>query len=76
MAPLATPAEYRPLFPGCPTTLQVMATPNQHQIVYRAARPRVVPEPAPDLSDDDCGPSEAPLRSTSLRPADRDLAAR
>jgi hypothetical protein len=76
IAPLVTLAAYRPLFPGCPTTLQVMARPNQHQIVYRAARPREVPETAPDLSNDDCAPLEAPLRSTSHRPAERDLAAR
>ena len=56
----ATVAEYRPLKPGCPTTLQVMAW--LRPIAFHAARPDAAADtPSNDPSDFTCGPPEAPL---------------
>jgi hypothetical protein len=56
----ATLAAWQPLWPGCPSTLQVMARP--HPIVFRAVRPdEVVPDRASDPSDWDCELPEEPL---------------
>lgn len=58
-APAPALAAARPLWPGCPSTLQVMARP--HPIVFRAIRPGEEPETAPDPSDWVCEGPEAPL---------------
>jgi hypothetical protein len=61
-APVVTLATAMPLWPGCPSTLQVMARP--HPIVFRAVRPDEEPETAPDPSDWVCEMPEAPLLRT------------
>jgi hypothetical protein len=72
--PVAALATGLPLWPGCPTTLQVMATP--HRIAVHAVRPSETPETtAPDPSDWVCEGPEAPLMRAHLRP-EHDLAAR
>jgi hypothetical protein len=58
-APAVTFAAARPLWPGCPSTLQVMARP--HPIVFRAIRPDDEPETAPEPSDWVCDGPDAPL---------------
>lgn len=72
--PLVIKTAWRPLFPGCPTTLQVKA--RLHPIAFNAVRPEVAPETGNDPSDWDCDPPEAPLlRAWRWRP-EQDLAAR
>jgi hypothetical protein len=62
--PVATPevaqVAWKPLWPGCPSTLQVMAQPTP--IVFHAVRPEDQPEAAPDPSDWVCELPEAPLQ--------------
>jgi hypothetical protein len=67
-------AVWRPLFPGCPSTLQVMARP--HPIVYRAVRPLEAPQTGGDPSDWVCDPPEAPLLRAMRWRSDQDLATR
>jgi hypothetical protein len=57
--PEVTLATAPPLWPGCPSTLQVLARP--HAIVFRAIRPTEEPETAADPSDWVCEGPEAPL---------------
>jgi hypothetical protein len=72
---VVTQADYRPLKPGCPSTLQVMA--QVHRIAFQAVRPEEeMPDDATDPSDFVCAPPEAPLMRTERRPRDRDFAAR
>jgi hypothetical protein len=67
-------AAWRPIFPGCPTTLQVKA--QMRHIAFKAVRPDQEPDTDTDPSDWGCDPPEAPLlRAWRWRP-DRDLAAR
>ena len=64
--PVVTLADLRPLWPGCPSTLQVMLRP--HPILYHAARPADQPETAADPSDWFCAPPDPPLlRATRPR---------
>ena len=71
--PGVTLAAARPLWPGCPASLQVMAQP--HPIVFRAVRPEDEPERAPDPSDWVCEGPEAPLLRAG-RGAGQDVARR
>jgi hypothetical protein len=70
----ATLTAARPLWPGCPSTLQGMARP--HPIVFRAVRPEDEPETAPDPSDWVCEGPEAPLLRTRRGGAGQDVARR
>jgi hypothetical protein len=69
-----TPAAWRPLWPGCPSTLQVMARPSP--IVFRTVRPEEAPETAPDPFDWVCEPPEAPLLRAGRQRPDQDAAVR
>jgi hypothetical protein len=72
--PVAAFASGLPLWPGCPTTLQVMATP--HRITFHAVRPSEEPETTdPDPSDWVCEEPEAPLLRAGRAP-EHDLAVR
>ena len=73
--PAALQVAYRPLWPGCPTTLQVMA--RLHSIAFQAVRPSDEDADAPsDPSDWTCDPPDAPLlRAGRFRP-DQNLATR
>jgi hypothetical protein len=74
LKPAVTQAAWHPIWPGCPTTLQVMA--RLHPIAFRAVRPLAAPEPDTDPSDWVCDPPEVPLlRAGRWRP-DQNLAAR
>ncbi len=66
-AAVATLAEWHPPWPGCSSTLQVMARSRLHSIVFRAVRPDEVPNSPSDPSDWVCAPPDAPL----LRAMDR-----
>jgi hypothetical protein len=71
--PLVRQADYRPLKPGCPSTLQVLA--RVHRIAFQAIRPEEeAPDDASDPSDFVCTPPEAPLMRAERR--HRDFAAR
>ena len=72
--PVATFAVARPLWPGCPSTLQVMARP--FPIVFRAVRPDDEAEPAPDSADWHCELPEAPLLRADRRHPGQDVAGR
>jgi hypothetical protein len=65
---------YRPLFPGCPNTLQVKA--QLRGIAFHAVRPDAEPETGDDPSDWDCDAPEAPLLRAWRWLPDRNLAAR
>ncbi|MGA3003902.1 MAG: hypothetical protein ABSE20_19475 [Acetobacteraceae bacterium] len=73
-APMVTFAAARPLWPGCPSTLQVMVRPRP--IVFRAVRPDDEPEAAPDPDDWVCEAPEAPLLRADLRRSEQNVAAR
>ena len=60
--PPLTRAVYRPLWPGCPSTLQVMA--QVHRIVFQAARSGAARETAGDESEYVCDTGDAPLLRT------------
>ncbi len=60
--PPLTLAVYRPLWPGCPSTLQVMA--HAHRIAFQAARPGAARETAGDESEYVCDTGDAPLLRT------------
>jgi len=60
-----TVAEYKPMKPGCPSTLQVMAS-RSWPIAF-GLRAGTVPETAPDPSDFFCEPPEAPLQRAGPR---------
>jgi hypothetical protein len=68
-------AAYKPFWPGCPTTLQVMARPAPRPIAFKAVRPEE-PETAPDPSDWVCDPPEAPLLRAGRQPVGQGLASR
>jgi hypothetical protein len=72
--PVVTLAAWHPLWPGCPSTLQVMA--RLRPIAFQAVRPDEAPETAPDPSDWVCDPPEAPLLRAGRGRPDQDLAAR
>jgi hypothetical protein len=72
--PVSTITAATRLWPGCPSTLQVMALP--HPIVFRAARTDEVPEIGPDPSDWVCELPEAPLLRTDRRRAGQTVAGR
>jgi hypothetical protein len=73
-APGVTLAAGRPLWPGCPSTLQVMARP--YPIVFRAVRPEEPPETDPDPSDWVCGAPDAPLLRAGTRRTNQAVASR
>jgi hypothetical protein len=58
--PTTIKVAYRPLKPGCPSTLQVMA--RLHPVAFQATRPRTAPEESdPDQYESVCAPPDAPL---------------
>jgi hypothetical protein len=64
-APVVALAATKPLWPGCPSTLQVMAP--LHRIVFHAVRPQEQPDTSPDNpSDWVCEAPEAPLLRAGL----------
>ncbi len=73
-AAVVTQAVYRPLKPGCPSTLQVMARPRP--VVYHAVSPEEAPDADPDPADLVCDDPDLPLQRADWRRPDRDLAAR
>jgi hypothetical protein len=70
-----TIASYRPPWPACPPTHQVMAKPRP--IVFQAIRPGVEPEDtASDPAGLVCDAPEAPLLRVERRRPEQNLAAR
>ena len=72
--PVETLVASKPLWPGCPPTLQVIARP--HPIAYRAIRPAPEQEAVPDPSDWVCEAPEAPLLRVDRWDWDQHIAGR
>jgi hypothetical protein len=66
-------ADYKPLKPGCPTTLQVMASPRPIAFGLRLG---VSPDAATGPTDFFCQPPEAPLLRAGPRRQGQNLASR
>jgi hypothetical protein len=73
-APVVTVAATMPLWPGCPSTLQVMA-PLQ-PVVFHSVLHYDEHEAAPDPSDGVCETPDAPLLRTDLGRSRPDVAGR
>src|SRR5580658_7956972 len=70
--PAVVQTAWQPLFPGCPTTLQVKA--RLRHIAFKAVRPDQEPDTDTDPSDSGCDPPEAPLLRTWRWRRDQDIA--
>ena len=73
-APVGTFVASRPLWPGCPSTLQAIA--RSHPIAFRAVRPHDEHETVPDPSDWVCEPPEPPLLRVDRCSSDQFIAGR
>jgi hypothetical protein len=67
-------AAARPLWPGCPSTMQVMAP--QHPILFRAIHPEEKPDTVLDPADWICELPEPPLLRAGIKRPGRDIAGR